>query len=96
MADLPGPTPSAPVVVTFRQIERVLTGQDAVGNLQEVANSDPGATPAEKAAVMAAMGHVLRQLRKAEEDAGALVLTTAQDGPASRLQSMMPRMTAAR
>ena len=69
MADSPRTHPSTPVVVTFRQIERVLTGQEAVGNLQEVANSDPGATPAEKAAVMAAMGHVLRQLRKAEQDA---------------------------
>ena len=89
MADSPGTAPSTSVVVTFRQIERVLTGQEAVGNLQEVANSDTGATPAERAAVMAAMGHVLRQLHRAEREAGALVLTTAQDGPASRLQSMI-------
>jgi hypothetical protein len=89
MADARDTAPSTPVVVTFRQIERVLTGQEAVGNLQEVANADTGATPVEKAAVMAAMGHVLRQLQRAERDAGALVLTTAQDGPASRLQSMI-------
>lgn len=89
MADTSRSTTSAPVVVTFRQIERILTGQEAVGNLQEVALSDVSATPAEKAAVMAAMGKVLRELRRAEQDAGALVLTTAQDGPASRLQSMI-------
>jgi hypothetical protein len=89
MADSTGTTPPTPVVVTFRQIERVLTGQEAVGNLQEVANADVSATPAEKAAVMAAMGRVLNELRRAEQDAGALVLTTAQDGPASRLQSMV-------
>lgn len=89
MPDTPRTTSPGPVVVTFRQIEQVLTGQEAVGNLQEVALSDDSATPAEKAAVMAAMGKVLRELRRAEQDAGALVLTTAQDGPASRLQSMV-------
>ena len=35
-----------PVVVIFREIEKVLTGQEAVGNITEAANKDPAATPA--------------------------------------------------
>ena len=72
-----------PVVVTFREIEKVLTGQEAVGNITEVANRDTEATPIERAAVMAAMGNVLNELRRAEEKAGALVLTTPHHGPAT-------------
>lgn len=78
---------ATPVVVTFREIEKALTGAEATGNLQEAAKKDPHASPEEKAAVMAAVGHVLRQLRQAEQDAGARVLTSPHDGPASRLQS---------
>jgi hypothetical protein len=81
--------PRDPVVVTFREVEKVLTGQEAVGNLNDVAQKDPEATPLEKATVMAAMGNVLKELRRAEHDAGALVLTTPQHGPASRLQSLI-------
>lgn len=84
-----GEAAQEPVVVTFREIEKVLTGQEAVGNITEVANKDTEATPIERATVMAAMGNVLNELRRAEEKAGALVLTTPHHGPASRLQSLI-------
>jgi hypothetical protein len=80
---------SGPVVVTFREVEKVLTGQEAISNIQEAANLDMGVSPAEKAAVMAAIGNVLNELRMAEHEAGALVLTTPHHGPASRLQSLI-------
>ncbi len=79
----------APVIVTFRQIEKVLTGNEAVGNLNEVANSDQDVSPIEKAAVMAGMGRILRDLEDAELEAGARVLTTAHNSSASRLQSLV-------
>jgi hypothetical protein len=88
--------PSEPAVVTFRQVEKALTGQEAVSNLQEVANSDAEASPAEKAAVMAAVGNVLTQLRRAEEDAGALVLTSPHHAPSCRLQSLIASGEAAK
>jgi hypothetical protein len=78
-----------PVVVTFREVEKVLTGQEAVGNITEAANQDTAATPIERATVMAAMGNVLNELRRAEEKAGALVLSTPHHGPATRLQSLI-------
>jgi Calcineurin-like phosphoesterase len=81
--------PPQPVVVTFREVEKVLTGQEAIGNITEAAHKDPEATPMERAAVMAAMGNVLNELRRAEEKAGALVLTTPHHGPATRLQSLI-------
>ena len=86
---MPTPRSGQPVVVTFREIERILTGREAVGCIQEAATKDPEASPVEKAAVMASMGRVLTQLRKVEQDAGALVLTSPHDGPASRLQSLI-------
>ena len=78
-----------PVVVTFREVEKILTGNEAVPNITEAANQDPEASPAEKAAVMAAMGNILRELRNAQNQAGANVLVTAQHGAASRLQSLI-------
>jgi calcineurin-like phosphoesterase family protein len=85
------------VVVTFREIEKVLTGAEAVGNIQEAAASDPNATPEQKAAVMAAMGNVLRALQKADREVGsALVLNTPQHAPASRLQSLIASGEAAK
>jgi hypothetical protein len=86
---MPADPSELPVVVTFREVEKVLTGQEAVGNLREAANSDATASPAERAAVMAAVGNVLNELRRAEREAGARVLTTPQHGPASRLQSLI-------
>ncbi len=86
---MPTPRSGQPVVVTFREIERILTGREAVGCIQEAATRDPEASAVEKAAVMASMGRVLTQLRKVEQDAGALVLTSPHDGPASRLQSLI-------
>jgi hypothetical protein len=82
--------PSEPVVVTFREVRKILTGQEAVEAIPEAANADPDATPVQRAAAAAAMGQVLRQLEKADRDGeGALVFTGAQDGPASRLQSLI-------
>ena len=83
------PASVAPVVVTFREVQRIVTGSEAAGNIQEAANNDPESTPLERATAMAAMGRVLNELRRAEEQADALVLTTPQDGPASRLQSLI-------
>lgn len=80
---------SEPVVVTFQQIEKALTKQEAVGNLREAAEADTDVTDLERGRVMAAMGGILNDLRKAESDAGATVLTTAHNGAASRLQSLL-------
>ena len=88
--------PQEPVVVTFREVEKVLTGQEAVGNIIEAAKDDPAATAVEKATVMAAMGNVLNELRRAEHKAGAQVLTTPHHGPASRLQSLIASGEAAK
>src|SRR5688500_9530991 len=87
--------PDAPVVVRFREVEKALTGQEALGNLEEVSRQDT-ASPVERAATMAAVGRVLKQLRKADEEMNAPVLTTAQDGAASRLQSLIASGEAAR
>jgi hypothetical protein len=78
-----------PVVVTFREVERVLTGNEAVPNIAEAANVDTEASPIERATVMAAMGNILKELRKAQDAARANVMVTAPDGPASRLQSLI-------
>jgi hypothetical protein len=78
-----------PVVVTFREIEKALTGQEAMGNIREVASRDTQASPAERAAVMAAVGDVLNELRRAEHKQGARVLTTPHHPAASRLQSLV-------
>jgi Calcineurin-like phosphoesterase len=80
---------AAPVIVTFSTIEKILTGQEAVDNIKEAASRDNDATPAQRAAVMAAIGKVLSELRRAERAAGARVLTTPHHGPASRLQSLI-------
>ncbi len=77
------------VVVTFREVQRILTGKEAVANIPEAAKRDATASPVERAAAMAAVGQALNQLRKAEEEAGAAVLTTPHHGPASRLQSLV-------
>jgi len=89
MSDPVPPAPTAPVVVTFREVKKILTGPEAVGELQNAANTDPEATPLQKATAMAALGDILKKLETAERKAGAVVLTTAQDGKASRLQSMI-------
>jgi len=81
--------PVSQVVVTFREIERLLSGTEARGQIVEAANNDSEASPEEKATVMAAMGNVLNELRQAEAKAGALVMTTPQHAPSSRLQSLI-------
>jgi hypothetical protein len=83
------PATVAPVVVTFRQAEKILTGQEAVGEIVEAANRDTAASPIERAQAMAMMGEVLRQLRRAEEEAETIVLTTPTHAAASRLQSLI-------
>jgi Calcineurin-like phosphoesterase len=77
------------VVVTFREVEKALTGQEAVGNMIEAANQDSEATPLEKTNGMAAISQVLNELRSVEQEAGALVMTAPRNGPASRLQSLI-------
>jgi hypothetical protein len=75
--------PSAPVIVTLREVERVLRTSEST--VLEAA--DQGV---EAAQAMAAMGAILKELRKAEREAGsATVLITAQHGPSSRLQSLI-------
>ncbi|MBI3435694.1 MAG: metallophosphoesterase [Proteobacteria bacterium] len=81
--------PKEAVIVTYREVEKVLTGREAVGNITEAANQDSEATPLERASLMAAMGHVLNELRRVENEAGAMVLTTPPHGPATRLQSLI-------
>jgi len=93
---MPVDIPEPLIVVTFREVERVLTGEEAVSNIQEAANSDEESSPAERAAVMAAIGNVLTELRRAEQKAGARVLSTPHHGPASRLQSLIASGEAAR
>jgi hypothetical protein len=77
------------VVVTFREIEKVLTGTEARGQIQEAANRDPQAPPEEKATAMAAVGYALNELRRADQAACALVMTTPPHAPSSRLQSLV-------
>src|SRR5262245_30840631 len=81
--------PATPVVVTFREIEKVLTGQEALGNIREAASCDTLASPAERAAVMAVIGDVLNELRRTEHNQGARVLTSPHHAAASRLQSLV-------
>lgn len=91
MPDPSDKVPEEQVVVIFRQIETILQpGHEAVNNIQEAANKDVEASPEERGAVMAAVGNVLRLLGKANQDVdGAPVLTTAQHGASSRLQSLI-------
>src|ERR1043166_3025411 len=86
---MPLERPPTPVVVTFREIEKVLTGHEGLGNIREAASRDAGASPAERAAVMAAIGDVLNELRRAERKQGARVLTTPHHAAAARLQSLV-------
>jgi hypothetical protein len=67
-------------------VEKILTAAEALDPMTEVAQRE---SDMERAQVMAAIGHVLRELRQAEEAAGALVLTTPHHGPATRLQSLI-------
>jgi hypothetical protein len=70
-------------------MQRVLTGQEAVGNLQDVANRDTALSDVDKAATMAAVGKILRELSAADRAARAQVLTAPNFGPAARLQSLV-------
>ena len=88
--------PSRPVVVTSREVERIFSGKEAVGGLEEAAKSDATVSDEQRAAILAGVGHVLREIRKAEDKAGAMVLTTPQVGPASRLQSLIASGEAAK
>ena len=81
--------PSQPVVVTAREVEKILSGKEAVDNIDAAANEDSTASALERAAILGGLGHVLREIRHAENKAGAVVLTTPQLGTASRLQSLI-------
>jgi hypothetical protein len=78
-----------PIVVTLREIEKVLANTEAVSNIDEAARQDQTISDLERGAAMAAVGQALRELRQSEDGSGAPVMTTAQHGPASRLQSLI-------
>lgn len=88
--------PSEAVIVTFDQISKAIGSEEALGNLREISGRDGGIDPLRKAAMMAGVGNVLRMLQSSETAAGAKVLTTAHDGNASRLQSLVASGEAAR
>jgi hypothetical protein len=89
-------TPDESVVVTFEQISKAVGSSEAIGNLEEVSQRDASVEPVQRAAIMAGVGNVLRQLQEAEATAGAKVLTTPHDGRAARLQSLVASGEAAR
>ena len=80
-----------PVIVTWRGLSGMVSGQEAVSQIEEIAKSDPTASDAQKAAAAAAMGKVLRELQKADSKAGVSVpvLTAPHHGPSSRMQSLV-------
>lgn len=83
------PPAGEPVVVTFDQVAKALGTSEALGNLKEVAARDDCTSPVEKAAIMAGIGNVLEEIRKAEAHAGAKVLSTPHDSRGARLQSLI-------
>jgi Calcineurin-like phosphoesterase len=93
---VPKQAPPQPVVVTFEQVSKALGTTEAVGQLNEAANQDADISPVQKAAILAGLGNVLDQLRRAEESAGAKVLTTPNDARAARLQSLIASGQAAK
>jgi hypothetical protein len=87
---------SEPVVVTFDQVTKALGSEEALGQLNEVSNCDDTIPPVQKAAIMACLGNVLDQIRRAEDSAGAKVLTSPNDARAARIQSLIASGEAAR
>jgi hypothetical protein len=92
----PAVRPNAPVVVTAQQVSKAITGPEAVGGLNEVANKDPAVPPVQKAAIMAAIGNALNQVQRAETDAGAKVLSAPGNDMSARLQSLIASGEAAK
>ena len=74
------------VIVTFAEVERIFTGREALEGLAETAVKTSGV---DRAKVMAGVGNVLRELRRAEDKANAKVLSTPHHGPSARLQSLI-------
>ncbi|WP_128918549.1 metallophosphoesterase family protein [Bradyrhizobium nanningense] len=87
---------SEPVVVTFDQVNKAIGTQEAVGNIEEASRRDNSVPPEQRAAIMAGVGNVLDQLRQAEKNADAKVLTTPHDARAARLQSLIASGDAAK
>jgi hypothetical protein len=77
------------VVVTYREVERILLQTEAAKGFEEAAKSDPTLSDLQRATRMAATGHVLTQLRKAEREARPNVLNSPQDALAARFQSLI-------
>ena len=75
--------------MTFEQVSKALGSPEAVGSLNDAAAKDDKTPSVQKAAIMAGMGNVLEEIRKAESAAGAKVLTTPHDERAARLQSLI-------
>lgn len=88
--------PPEDVVVTFEQISKAIGSPEALGNLDQAANQDASVDPVQRAAIMAGVGNILRQLEEAENKAGAKVLTTPHDARAARLQSLVASGEAAK
>jgi Calcineurin-like phosphoesterase len=57
--------------------------------MREVAHNDPTASDLQKGTIMAAVGNILNQLRRAEAEGSDRVMTSPPDGPAARLQSLI-------
>ena len=78
---------SPPIVVTRREIERLLLDRGAESAIHQTAQEHG---QLEKAQAMAMTGAILREIQKAEDNQGTdRVLVTAQHGPTSRLQSLI-------
>jgi hypothetical protein len=76
------------VIVTRKEIERILIGKNGEAVIGEAAGQQGSV---EQAQAMAMLGGILRELQKAAAAQGGTdrVLVTAQHGPTSRLQSLI-------
>lgn len=84
---MPSTSSPAPVIVTRREIERLLLHERAESAIHESARQR---SELEQAQAMAMTGAILRELQKSENNQGTdRVLVAAQHGPTSRLQSLI-------
>jgi hypothetical protein len=81
------PKANGPIIVTRREVERILVREGAESAIGEAAVK---ANDMERAQAMAMMGAILRELRRTEAEHGSPDVLVAPDhGPASRLQSLI-------
>lgn len=86
--------PAAPVVVLFRNVEQLLSGSEAIEPLNQIIRRDSSIPDVQRAAAAAAIGRALADLQRAQLTQGADVLSTAHNGAASRLQSLIAECAA--